>query len=230
MAMKGFKAAFWGEYRKMIRTRMFLITIALFAFIAGMMGLLVYISQHPDSISSKNLLSAKASVFTGTDWKGYLQLIYQVVSLLGLIGFGFVISWVFGREYSDHTAKDLLALPIPRYSIVMAKVAVSFMWSMILALDIWIFALFSGHLAGIAGFEEVDLYKATNLVAVTAILTFAVSIPVGFFACWGQGFLLPLGYIILTMILTNLIASALPGIAPYFPWALPVLLSGAGGD
>jgi ABC-type transport system involved in multi-copper enzyme maturation permease subunit len=38
-----------------------------------------------------------------------------------VIGFAFVTSWVFGREYSDRTVKDLLALPAPRSSIVLSK-------------------------------------------------------------------------------------------------------------
>ncbi|MEV0143917.1 MULTISPECIES: ABC transporter permease [unclassified Nonomuraea] len=33
--------------------------------------------------------------------------------------------WLFGREFSDHTAKDLLALPTSRTAIVAAKFVVA---------------------------------------------------------------------------------------------------------
>jgi len=47
---------------------------------------------------------------------------------VGLIGFAFVTGWVFGREYSDRTVKDLLALPTPRLSIVLSKFIVVAIW------------------------------------------------------------------------------------------------------
>ncbi|SEM24697.1 hypothetical protein SAMN04488688_110155 [Paenibacillus sp. cl141a] len=35
-------------------------------------------------------------------------------SVFGLLGFGLMTSWTFGREYSDRTLKALLGLPISR--------------------------------------------------------------------------------------------------------------------
>jgi hypothetical protein len=52
---------------------------------------------------------------------------------------------------------------------------------------------------------------------------------VAFFASWGKGYLLAIGYIILTMIMTQFIVSGIPGLAAYFPWAIPGLYCGAAG-
>lgn len=41
--------------------------------------------------------------------------------------------WVFGREYSDRTMKDLLALPTPRWAIIAAKFSVVVVWCAALA-------------------------------------------------------------------------------------------------
>jgi ABC-2 type transport system permease protein len=34
----------------------------------------------------------------------------QGIAIGGLFVFGFIMSWIFGREYTDRTMKDLLAL------------------------------------------------------------------------------------------------------------------------
>jgi len=47
----------------------------------------------------------------------------------GSMLFSLIGSWVFGREYSDRTVKDLLALPTSRSAIVLAKFVVIAGWS-----------------------------------------------------------------------------------------------------
>ena len=59
--------------------------------------------------------------FRNADWQTYLGLLNQITAGAGLLGFALVTSWVFGREYSDRTVKDLLALPVSRSSIVVSK-------------------------------------------------------------------------------------------------------------
>src|SRR5690606_5393903 len=46
----------------------------------------------------------------------------------GVLLFGFVASWLFGREYADGTAKDQLALPVSRTQILNAKYIYYVLW------------------------------------------------------------------------------------------------------
>ncbi|MBC8390663.1 MAG: ABC transporter permease [Actinobacteria bacterium] len=46
----------------------------------------------------------------------------------GVIGFGFVTSWVFGREYSYRIIKNMLTLSISRYIIVLSKFIAAAIW------------------------------------------------------------------------------------------------------
>lgn len=71
----------------------------------------------------------------GTEWEQYLLMLGSMISIGGIIGFGFVFSWLFGREYSDRTVKDLLSLPMSRWRIVRAKLAVGAGWCLLLALQ-----------------------------------------------------------------------------------------------
>ncbi|MBK7811136.1 MAG: ABC transporter permease [Saprospiraceae bacterium] len=55
-------------------------------------------------------------------WKSYIDLLTQAVGVGGVLAFGFVASWLFGREYPDGTAKDLLSLPTSRTKILECKI------------------------------------------------------------------------------------------------------------
>jgi len=58
----------------------------------------------------------------------------------GFFLFVLIISWVFGREFSDGTVKDLLAVPVPRSSILLAKFVLAALWSAASTLAIFISA------------------------------------------------------------------------------------------
>src|SRR5699024_12695086 len=71
-------------------------------------------------------ISTKAQIAGEATWPSYLNLYAQIIAVGGIFVFGFVNSWIFGREYADNTIKDLLALPYPRAVIVLAKFVTSF--------------------------------------------------------------------------------------------------------
>jgi ABC-2 type transport system permease protein len=227
--MKGFTAALSTECLKAYRSRVFWVTVAVFAFISIMIGVMVYFSVHPELLQSSTLMRAKATILGQSVWRGYFGLMYQMASMLGLIGFGFVAGWIFGREYSDRTIKDLLALPVTRTSIVIAKFVVMIVWSLLLAVVMFLLGLAAGLLIHLGGWPEAAVPHALSVFMVTSALTVLVSFPVAFFAGWGKGYLLPIAYILLTMIFTQIVISGFPGLGPYFPWAVPALYSGAAG-
>ncbi len=227
--MKGFSAAFWSEYLKARRSVILWITLIIFTFMALMMGLFVYLARNPDLVSNSAILNAKTSVLGKTDWPGYFMLLHQMVAAIGLIGFGFVFSWIFGRKYSDHTIKDLLALPVSRDMIVWAKLLIAVIWSIVLSIILLVLGIFSGRLIGMEGWS-VELARQSSVIFCgTTLMTIVLSTPVAFFASYGRGFLVPIGYLIFIMIIAQFAVSGIPVVAPYFPWAVPVLYSGGAG-
>jgi ABC-2 type transport system permease protein len=227
--MKGLYAALWAESRKVRKSRIFWLTTVLFAFVAFMMGILMFFAKHPDLISSSAIMSAKAAIFSQSSWPAYFSLLYQVIAMIGLIGFGFVFSWTFGREYADFTVKDILALPVPRYMIVMAKYITAFIWSALLAMVLFGVGLASGAAVHLTGWPGRTFLHICGIYSMTSLLTIFLCTPVAFFACYGRGYLLPIGFVILIMIMTQFIAIGVPAIAPYFPWSVPALYCGAAG-
>ena len=130
--MKSLRAALFAEILKLRRSGIFWITVIMFIVIPLMMGLMMFVAKNPDIAKKLGLIGTKSAIFAGTGWVAFFNLLIQSIATVGLIGFGFVTSWLFGREYTDRTLKDIAALPISRSSIVIAKFIVVFLWCSLL--------------------------------------------------------------------------------------------------
>lgn len=223
--MNSLYAAFWAECLKIRQSKMSWITILAFLFIPLMTGVFMYVVKNPDTAYKFGLIGSKAAMlrFGDVDWATYLGLLTQIIAGVGLLGFGFVTSWVFGREYSDRTAKDLLALPVPRSLIVLAKFLALFIWCVFLTVILFAGGLLSGNMVQLAGYSSQLLYHAAYVYLVTSFLAMLLSTPVAFFASYGRGYLPPMGFVILTLILAQFVG--ILGLGPYFPWAIPIMRS-----
>ena len=71
------------------------------------------------------------------------------------------------------------------------------------------------------------LFRVFHLFMVTSLLTILLCTPVAFFASYGRGYLLPIGFAILTLIVAQF--TGLVGLGPYFPWGIPLLYTTAAG-
>ncbi|MFW9995569.1 MAG: ABC transporter permease [Candidatus Odinarchaeota archaeon] len=226
--MNGFFAAFWAESLKIRRSKMFWMITLSFSFISVMMGVLMFIAKYPELAQNFGLLGTKSSLLQiETNWPTYLGFLYMGIAMGGSLGFGFVTSWVFGREYSDHTIKDLLALPISRLTIVLVKFLAIFVWCFFLSFLTLFLGLVFGSMIGLTGGTTEVISNGIYTFIGTSVLTILLCMPVAFFASYGRGYLLPMGYVILTMVITQFVG--LLGFAPYFPWSIPVLFSGVDG-
>ena len=135
------KEALWMELLKLRRTKIFPVSIYFYIFIGVMMGMLVFLSMHPEIASRSAAIRMKTSFLGSIDWNGFYELMIQIVLTLVVIGSGVITSWVFGREFSDRTIKDLLALPVSRSKIVVSKLIVLLGWSLLLSVFVLIAAL-----------------------------------------------------------------------------------------
>ena len=213
----------WIEMRKAIRSRM-PIWIALGSLFMPLgIAFLIFLAKNPDLSLRLGLVSAKANLtaYYSTDWSTYLRLFAQIIGTGGFIFFVLVISWVFGREFADGTLKDMLAVPVQRSSILLAKFAVVAAWSAALAILIFLAGLVMGAIIQLPGGSISVFLQGTALVAITTCLVIAVVLPFAFFASVGRGYLLPVGVAILILITANLVMVA--GWGEYFPWAIPAL-------
>lgn len=222
--MKNLAHAMWVETLKARRSRMPLFTALGFLLVPLVGGFFMIILKDPEVARRAGLISAKAQLMTGAaDWPSFLEFLAQAIAIGGTILFGFIGSWVFGREYADRTVKDLLALPTSRSTIVLAKFVVVMSWSAILAAAVHLIALGVGAAVGLPPVPLATIWQGSLTIAITAVLTIALVTPIAFFASAGHGYLPPLGAVILAIFLAQIIAIA--GWGEYFPWSIPALYS-----
>jgi ABC-2 type transport system permease protein len=226
--MNPIKVTFATECIKLRRSKIVWILVVIFVFIPFMMSLLFFLARNPQMAAKFGMIGTKSTMlrFGNPDWPNFLLLLNQSVAAIGLMGFGFVTSWIFGREYSDHTVKDILALPVSRTSIVISKFLIIIVGCLLLALLFFISGLIAGTVIGLPDLTmNIVMMNFEKFIKVT-LLSLLLCTPVSFFASYGRGYMLPMGFVILTLIIANF--TGMVGLGPYFPWAIPGIFSMTG--
>jgi len=184
---------------------------------------LIFVAKNPEISQKLGLISAKADLiaYSATDWPTYLGLSGQIIAVGGFFLLVLAVSWVFGREFADGTLKDMLAVPVQRSSILLAKFVVVAVWSAALTIVMFIAGLVMGAIIKLPGGSFIVILQGSALVVITGCLVIGVVLPFALFASMGRGYLLPLGVAVLTVMMTNLVA--ILGWGEYFPWAVPML-------
>lgn len=226
--MNGFLPALWTETLKMRRSQVPLFTAIGFSFAPLVGGLFMIILKDPEAARSMGLISTKAQLTVGVaDWPTFFGILTQAAAVGGGILFAVITSWIFGREFSDRTAKELLALPTSREAIVAAKFVVTATWTLLLTLWIFIFGLAIGKLVVIPGWSMQLVRTAVIDILGTAVLVIAMLPFVALLASIGRGYMPPFGWTILTIALAQI--AAVTGWGDWFPWSVAALFSGAAG-
>ena len=142
----------------------------------------------------------------------------------GLLVFGTITAWVFGREFSDHTAVDLLAVPTPRLATVAAKFLVIAAWCLAVTAVVPLVALPVGFALGLPGWEPRLLPQTVAQLFVASSLTVILLTPFALAASAWRGYLPAMGLMLVVMVLGQVLAQI--GVGPWFPWSVPALATG----
>lgn len=219
--MKPFITALQVEITKVRKSSILWITIFFFMFIASMTGVLMFVQKYPEVSGKMGMIGNKAAMMQigEPNWANYYDQLLQVIAGVGLIGTGFVASWVFGREFSDRTIKDLMALPVSRSRIVLAKFIVILLWTVLLSLAYLLTGFLLGYLLDLSDWSATGGVHFVQRYSITMFLTALLVTPTAYLATFSKGIILPVGLIILMVLLANF--SGMVGLAVYFPWAIP---------
>lgn len=170
--MKGVHAALWTETLKFRRAKVPLFTAFGFSIIPPLGGLFMIILRDPEAARSMGLISTKARLLGGTaDWLTFFSLLSQALAVGGAIVMAILTAWMFRCEFRDRTAKELLALPTSRDSIVAAKFIVMAVWALMLTAWIFVFGILAGGWVGLPGWSPELLDRAYVDVFGSAVLT-----------------------------------------------------------
>jgi ABC-2 type transport system permease protein len=193
-------------------------------------GFFMWMMMNPGLAQGIGLVGQKAKFAFGgesLDWPTFLTFIVEMGSVGGLIMCSVIVTYVFGREYAEGTAKNMLSLPVPRSRFVLAKLVVSAAWFALLTL--WIIAetWIVGSILGLQGLTSA-LFMASSLkLLLLALMGLCCAALVAWVAVQARGYFAPLGFAIFTLVLANLFGHT--GWGPWVPWSIVGLYSGAAG-
>jgi ABC-2 type transport system permease protein len=213
------------EILKIRRSTIFWISLAASLFMAAILGLMMVLIMNP-GVLPPGILKTKVDLAAiSADWPSFIAFVEMATGAIGIILFGFAASWVFGREYSDRTVKDLLALTVSRTTIVFAKMLATWLWCFLASLIIFAASAGVGALIGLPLWSTGLLPDFIRVFFVSTLLSLLLCPAIAFVASMGRGFLPAIGFLILCMGLANLFANI--GIGAWFPWAIPMLYTNA---
>ena len=226
--MTNFMAALWVETLKARRSKVPFFTTLGFSIAPLVGGLFMIILKDPEKARSMGLISVKAQIAAGSaEWASFFNMLSQATTVGGAILFSIVTLWVFGREFSDRTAKELLALPTSRETIVAAKFVLVALWTFALTIFIFAIGMMVGNLVDIPGWSDALFGSSTVEIFGAAILNIMLLPYVALFASLGRGYMPAFGWAILAVAMAQI--AIVTGWGDWFPWSIPALFSGALG-
>jgi ABC-2 type transport system permease protein len=172
------------------------------------------------------LLAKLGPAATG-DWSGFLLAAAQITSAGGLLGFGVVLSWMFGREFGDGTITGLFALPVRRSTIALAKLLVYAIWAVMLSVCLAALLLLVGLIAGLGALKGETWVALARQVGL-GIMTAAIAAPVAWAATLGRSVLAGVSVAIGLVVIAQV--SVLAGAGGWMPLASPALWASSSGQ
>ena len=117
------------ELLKLRRTKITWLSALAYSVGPAVGGLFLWIIREPERAARLGLIGQKAMFLGRTaDWQVYFALLVQMTGVGGVMLLSVLAAYVFGREYSEGTAKNMLVLPVAREWFPIAKLVVLFVW------------------------------------------------------------------------------------------------------
>ena len=144
-------------------------------------------------------------------------------AMFAVLIFAIIISYLFGREYNEHTLKTMLTIPVSRGKFLASKYMMFLMWVVILTMVTSFSTLVFGFIAGLDGFSLklfIDSFAQLLFANVLLFLTFSP-------------------FVFISLLITNMVPAMVGGAgltlvnmliygqnwAPYVPWVCPYLIA-----
>ena len=227
--MSGFSAALGTEFLKLRRSKVTWGTFAALSMGPMALSLFMWIVREPGRAAQLGLLGTKANLsgLTAT-WPSYASFLTLIIGMGGMLVLSFIVAYIFGREYAEGTAKNLLALPVARHWIVLAKFVVAAAWWALLVLAVVAEGVIVGLALGLPGFSAGLVTGLVGNSLLAAGIAYLLVPLVGWIATLGRGYMPPLAFAFAALAMGNIFGKT--GWAEWFPWSIIPLLIGAVGQ
>src|SRR5574340_1539336 len=174
---------------------------------------------------SNVFVSAQDSAYRTIDWPTFFDLGGMTMGTwYGILLFGLVTSYVFGREYVEGVSVNMLTVPIRREWFILAKFVVLAVWVCVLALTALLAQALWASVLGFDGFNWADLRASASDLLTVALLIFLTQSVVALAAVVGRGVFAPM--IVSAFGFTAGMLGGISGWGEWLPWAMPTVVSG----
>ena len=144
-------------------------------------------------------------------------------AMFAVLIFTIIISYLFGREYNEHTLKTMLTIPVSRTKFLMSKYVMFLVWIVILTIVTSISTVAFGFAAGLDGFSIGLAANSFAQLLYANVLLFLTFSP----------------FVFVSLFITNMVPAMVGGAglalvnlmvygqnwAPFVPWVCPYLIA-----
>ena len=216
------------EFLKLRRSKVTWFSLGALSLGPLAVALFMWIVREPGRARQLGLLGTKADLSgISATWPSYFSMLAMIVGMGGLLLLAFIVAFIFAREYVEGTAKNLLALPVGRHWIVLAKLAVAGVWWAALVVAVVAETLLVGAAMALPGFSWTVAGGGVRDVVVVAVVVFMLAPVVAWIATLARGYLAPLGFALAMLVLAQVFGKT--GWGPWFPWSIVASFVGSVG-
>ena len=144
-------------------------------------------------------------------------------AMFAVLIFAIIISYLFGREYNEHTLKTMLTIPVSRTKFLASKYVMFLVWIVILTGVTSISTLAFGFAAGLDGFSLKLFMDSFAQLLYSNVLLFLTFSPFVFISLFITN-MVPAMVGGATLALVNLMVYG-QNWAPFVPWVCPYLIA-----
>lgn len=156
----------------------------------------------------------------------HLIVLGQLLAVSVLLAGGFAAAWSFGREFGDGTVGAMAGLPVGRGVVALAKGVLLTAWLTLCAVAA---VLVTGMLSVmVGGRPSAHGWHAAAVALGVGLLSAGLCAPFGWAASVTRSQLGTVGVLIGLVMVTQVVVTL--GGGQWFPYAIPSLASGMGGD
>ena len=215
------------EFLKLRRSKVTWFSVLALSLGPLAVALFMWIVREPGRARQLGLLGAKADLSgIAATWPSYFSMLAMIVGMGGLGLLAFIVAFIFAREYVEGTAKNLLALPVGRHWIVLAKLVVAGVWWAALVVVVVVETLLIGWAMALPGFSWAIAGGVRDVIVVAAVV-FMLAPAVAWIATLARGYLAPLGFALAMLVLAQVFGKT--GWGPWFPWSIVASFVGSVG-
>lgn len=162
----------------------------------------------------------------GTTFAGFIEDVQMInLMVMGILMFGLITSYTFSKEFEEDTLKSTLAIPVRRVRLLLDKFIVIFVWILSLLLINVLEVVVICLIWGVSGVNLSAIATAVGMAIRDTLIFLPLLTPVMFVTLLVRRYVAGIVFSIAVVVI-NIIALSSEVYYAYYPYTIPLFLSG----